>query len=152
MGSIAVTTGTVRVRDCSEAHAILKALDELAKGMDERQVDVSKANEAKYGHGILKVHINISGHTSASHATKIDEKIKELGPYAVQAGRFDTEWECEWISFYVGGDEEVARAESADALVEIRNVAPKLRGDDITAALNTVICDTQMPAFKRKYL
>jgi len=152
MGSIAVTTGTVRVRDCPEVKSILKALDELAEGMDERRVESRKANRRKYGTGVMEVEIYISGHTSASHASEIDEKIRELGPYAVKAGRFDTEWECEKDHFFVGTDEQVAVAESADALERIQGLASKLRGDDITAALNTIICDTQMPAFKRKYL
>ncbi len=152
MGSIAVTTGTVRVRDCPEVKSILKALDELAEGMDERRVESRKANRRKYGPGVLEVEIYISGHTSGSHASEIDEKVRELGPHAVKAGRFDTEWECEKDHFFVGTDEQVAVAESADALERIQALAPKLRGDDITAALNTVICDTQMPAHKRKYL
>ena len=54
MGSIAVTTGTVRVRDCREVKSILKALDELAKGMDERRVEIRKANRRKYGSGVLE--------------------------------------------------------------------------------------------------
>ena len=115
--------------------------------MDERQVSGHRR-----GRGVMEVEIYISGHTSASHASEIDEKIRELGPYAVKAGRFDTEWECEKDHFFVGTDEQVAVAESADALERIQSLAPKLRGDDITAALNTVICDTQMPAYKKKYL
>ncbi len=91
-------------------------------------------------------------HTSASHASAIDEKIREHGPYAVSAGRFDTEWGCEKDHFFVGTDEQVAVAGSADALERIRNLAPKLRGDDITAPLNVIICDTQMPACKKKCL
>ena len=63
---------------------------------------------------------------------------------AAQAGEKD--------HFLVGTDEQVAVAESADALEHIQSLASKLSGDDITAALNVVICDTQMPAFKRKYL
>ncbi len=55
MGSIAVTTGTVRVCDCPEARNILKALDELAEGMDERRVESRKANRRKFGHGVLEV-------------------------------------------------------------------------------------------------
>ncbi len=152
MGSIAVTTGTVRVRDCPEVKSILKALDELAEGMDERRVESRKADRRKHGRGVLEVDIYISGHTSASHAPEIDEKIRELGPYAVKAGRFDTEWECEKDHFFVGTDEQVAVAESADALERIQGLAPKLSGDDITAALNVVVCDTQMPAYKKKYL
>ena len=147
MGSIAVTTGTVHVRDCSEARNILKALDELAEGMDERRVESRKANRRKHGTGVMEVEVYISGHTSG-----IDEKIRGLGPYAVKAGRFDTEWECEKDHFFVGTDEQVPVAESADALERIQALAPKLRGDGITAALNTVICDTQMPAYKKKYL
>ena len=152
MGSIAVTTGTVHVRDCPEARRILQALDELAEGMDERRVESRKTDRRKYGQGIMEIEIYISGHTSASHASEIDEKVRELGPHAVKAGRFDTEWECEKDHFFVGTDEQVAVAESADALERIQALAPKLRGDDITAALNTIICDTQMPAYKRKHL
>ena len=41
----------------------------------------------------------------------------------------------------------------APALRErIQGLAPKLSGDDITAALNAVICDAQIPTYKRKYL
>ncbi len=138
MGSIAVTTGTVRVRDCPEARNILKALDELAEGMDERRAESRKANRRKYGPGVLEVEIYISGHTSASHASEIDEKIRELGPYAVKAGRFDTEWECEKDHFFVGTDEQVAVAESADALEQIQNLVPKLRMDKIEAALEVL--------------
>ena len=115
--------------------------------MDERQVSGHRR-----GRGVMEVEIYISGHTSASHASEIDEKIRELGPYAVKAGRFDTEWECEKDHFFVGTDEQVAVAESADALERIQGLASKLRGDDITAALNVIVCDTQMPTFKRKYL
>ena len=42
--------------------------------------------------------------------------------------------------------------EGADGLAEIQALAPKLRGDDITAVLNVIVCDTQIPAYKRKYL
>jgi len=52
MGSIAVTTGTVRVRDCPEVKSILKALDELAEGMDERRVESRKVVRRKYGRGV----------------------------------------------------------------------------------------------------
>ncbi len=135
MGSIAVTTGTVRVRDCLEVRSILKALDGLGEGMDERRVESRKANRSKYGPGVLEVEIYISGHTSASHASEIDEKIRELGPYAVKAGRFDTEWECEKDHFFVGTDEQVAVAESADALERMRTLAPKLRMGKAEAAL-----------------
>ena len=152
MGSIAATTGTVRVRDCPEVKSILSALDGLAEGMDERRVESRKANRRKFGPGVLEVEIYISGHTSASHASEIDEKIRELGPYAVKAGRFDTEWECEKDHFFVGTDEQVAVAESADALERIQGLASKLRGDDITATLNVIVCDTQMPVYKKKYL
>ena len=68
MGSIAVTTGTVRVRDCPEVKSILKALDGLGEGMDERRVESRKANRRKYGPGVMEVEIYISGHTSASHS------------------------------------------------------------------------------------
>ncbi len=147
MGSIAVTVGSVRVKTCSEVGTILKDLGRLAEGMDERQVSGHRRGE-----GVMEVEIYISGHTSASHASEIDEKVRELGPYAVKAGRFETEWECEKDHFFVGTDEQVAVAESADALERMQGLAPKLRGDDIPAALNTVICDTQMPAYKKKYL
>jgi hypothetical protein len=147
MGSIAVTAGSVRVKTCSEVGAILKDLGRLAEGMDERQVSGHRR-----GQGVMEIEIYISGHTSASHATAIDEKVKELGGYAVEAGRFRTEWECEQDHFFVGTNEQVAVAESADALEHIQSLAPKLRGDDITAVLNTIICDTQMPAYKKKYL
>ena len=56
----------------------------------------------------MVVEISISGHTSALHASAIDENIRELGPYAVEAGRFCTEWESEQGYFYVGTDEQVA--------------------------------------------
>ena len=75
MGSIAVTTGTVYVRDCQEVKSILKALDGLTEGMDERHVESRKANRREYGRGVLEMHILISGHTSGSHACKIDDKI-----------------------------------------------------------------------------
>ena len=135
MGSIAVTTGTVRVRDCPEVRSILTALDEFAEGMDERRVESSKANRRKYGPGVLEVEIYISGHTSASHASEIDEKVRELGPYAVNAGRFDTEWECEKDHFFVGTDEQVAVAESADALERIQGLASKLQTTKVEGAL-----------------
>ncbi len=152
MGSIAVTAGTVCVRDCPEVKLVLKALDELAEGMDERRVESRKANRRKYGRGVLEVEIYISGYASGSHACKIDEKIRELGPYAVEAAEFHTEWECERDRFFVGSKEQVPKAESADALAQIRALAPKLLGDDIAAALNVVVRDTHMPAFKRKCL
>ena len=51
------------------------------------------------------------------------------------------------------GDTAVTpEAQSADALARIQALAPKLRGDDITAAVNTIICDAEIPAWKRKYL
>ena len=55
-------------------------------------------------------------------------------------------------AFDVGTDEQVAVAESADALKRIQGLASKLRGDDITAALNVIICDAQLPAYKKKCL
>jgi hypothetical protein len=70
----------------------------------------------------------------------------------VEAAEFRTEWECERDRFFVGTKEQVPKAESADALARIQALAPKLRGDDITAALNAIICDAQIPAYKRKYL
>lgn len=60
MGSIAVTTGTVCVRDCPEAKSMLKALDRLAEGMDERRVESRKANRRKYGPGVTEVEIYIA--------------------------------------------------------------------------------------------
>ena len=147
-----MTTGTIRVKDCPEVKSIVKALDGLAQGMDEGRVESRKANRRKYGSGVLEVDIYISGYASGSHACEIDDKVRELGPYAVEAARFVTEWECERGVFFVGGAADVEKAESADALAQIQALAPKLRGDDITAALNTIICDTQIPAYKRKYL
>jgi len=152
MGSIAVTTGTVRVRECPEVKSILSALDGLAEGMDERRVEARKANRRKYGAGVLEVEICISGHASGAHACEIDDKIRELGPFALEAAEFQTEWECERDRFFVGTKEQVPTAESADALARIQTLAQKLRGDDITAALNVIVCDTQMRAYKRKYL
>ena len=115
-------------------------------------MEVRKANRRKYGPGVLEVEILISGYASGSHACEIDDKIRELGPFAVEAAEFQTEWECERDRFFVGSKEQVPKAESADALAQIQALAPKLRGDDITAALNVIICDAQIPDYKRKYL
>ncbi len=135
MGSIAATVGSVRVKTCSEVGTILKDLGRLAEGMDERRVESRKANRRKYGPGVMEIEIYISGHTSASHASEIDEKIRELGPYAVKAGRFDTEWECEKDRFFVGTEEQVAVAESADALERMQALAPKLQMAKVEGAL-----------------
>ena len=54
MGSIAVTTGSVRVKTCSEVGTILKDLGRLAEGMDERQVSGHRRGE-----GVMEVEIYI---------------------------------------------------------------------------------------------
>ena len=78
------------------------------------------------------------GHTSASTSTLIDDKIQELGAYAVEAAEFHTEWEGESSHFFVGSERDVERAESARALKEIKEHARLLRGADVRAAHSAI--------------
>ena len=139
MGSFAVTSGTIVVRACPEVEKIVEELRELAKGMEEREVLCEEAASEKYGLGVVEIQVGVSGYASASYSTEIDDKIKELGPYAVAGARFDTEWECQASSFFVGSEEQVAQVESTDALGHIRECALKLKGNDIYSALRCVL-------------
>ena len=138
MGSFAVTSGTIRVRSCPETEKIVEELRELARGMDEHDVLCEEADVKKYGSGIVRVEISIYGHTSASTSTLIDDKIQELGAYAVEAAEFHTEWEGESSHFFVGSERDVERAESARALKEIKEHAMLLRGADVRAAHSAI--------------
>ena len=144
MGSYSVTTGKVKVRLCPETERIVEELRTLADDMDERDVicsSISKQHEA----GVIEVEVNICGHTSASHASEIDDKVRELGPYAIEAARFDTEWECRSDRFFVGSSEQVATAESADALEHIKQWAPRLQAEDLHAATRYLMQFVQAP-------
>ncbi len=151
MGGFALTTGTVRVKSCPETMKIVEELRVLADGMDERNVLPGKAGEGKYGSGILEVEVNIYGYASASHASEINDKVREFGPYAVEAAKFTTEWESQQGRFFVGSKEQVARAESKDALERIQELVHKLREDDAARALQAVTRRAKMPPFKRRY-
>jgi len=139
MGSFAVTSGTILVRACPEVEKIVEELRELAKGMEEREVHCEPADAKKHGDHALCVEVCISGYASAMHSTEIDDKIKELGPYAITGARFHSEWEGSCSCLYVGNEEQVTQAESADALEHIRESALKLKGDDIYNALRCVL-------------
>lgn len=139
MGSCTVTTGTIYVKDCKEIRGILEELELLAECMDERQVDCKKADKKKYGPGVLQVDIGIYGQGSASVSTLIDDTIQQLGPFAIAGARFDTEWEAEKGYFFVGTEEQVAKAGSAYAVERILELLPELQGDDIDKVLHSVI-------------
>ena len=134
MGSFAIAAGTVFVKSCLEVENIVEELCDLADGMDERDVTCEEVDAEKYGPGIVRVEINIYGHSSASTSTLVDGKIQEFGPYAIEAARFHTEWEGSSGYYYVGNREQVAAAESADALEHIKQWAPRLQAEDMAVA------------------
>jgi len=151
MGSFAITAGTVFAKSCPEVDKIVEELRDLADGMDERDVICEPADMKKHGPGIVRVEINIYGSTSASTSTLVDDKIQEFGPYAVEAARFHTEWEGQSGYFYVGNREQVAAAESKEALEQIKDSARMLQGDDIGDALHHVMRCAKAPSFKKRY-
>ena len=134
MGSFAVTSGVIKVRSSPETVKIIEELRELARGMDEDLVSCETMDE-----GVTEVEIRIYGYTSASHSSAIDDKIQELGPHAVGAAEFHTEWEGESSCFFVGNTQDVVKAESAHALGEITQLARSLHGDDVKAAAQSVV-------------
>ena len=145
MGSFAITTGVVFVKSRPEVERIVEELRDLADGMDERDVVCEPADVKKYGPGVVRVEINVYGHASASTSTLIEDKVQELGPYAIEAARFHTEWEGESSCMYVGNEAQVAKAESADALEYIKQWAPRLQGEDLDAATCYLMQFAQAP-------
>ena len=75
----------------------------------------------------------------------------EGAQYAVEAARFHTEWEGQSGCLYVGNEAQVAKAESADALDQIKEAARMLQGDDIGDALHQVMRCAKLPSFKERY-
>lgn len=151
MGSFALTAGTIKVRSCPETMKIIEELRALADGMDERDVIYRKAKEEESGLDILEVEVSICGYAGSSHSEEIDDKIRELGPYAVEAAKFTTEWEAQQGWFFVGSKGQVAQAKSADALERIQELANKLQEGDAADALYAIIRRAEMPAFKKRY-
>ena len=151
MGSFAITAGTVFAKSCPEVDKIVEELRDLADSMDERDVVCEPADARKYGPGIVRVEVRLYGYASASTSTLIDDKVQEFGPYAVEAARFHTEWEGESGYFYVGNGEQVAAAESKEALAQIKESARMLQGDDIGDALHDIVWLAKHPSFKKRY-
>jgi len=138
MGSFAITTGTLNVRACPATSKIVEELRALAEGMDEHEVLCEPAGADERGRDMIRIDIRVYGHTSASHSSAIDDKIQELGPHADGAARFHTEWEGGASCFYVGSERAVARAMSTEALQEIEQLAQRLRGDGVNAAIRCI--------------
>lgn len=157
MSGFTLTTGTIRVRSCSETMKIIKQLRILAEGMDERDIICTKVTEEEAeeegyeSDTLVEVEVNIYGHTSATRAQEIDDLIRELGPYAVEVAKFAAGWECDHNYFFVGTEEQVVWVESRDALERILSIAPKLEENDAGTALQAVLRQSRMPAFKRAY-
>ena len=151
MGSFAIAAGAVFAKSCPAVDKIMKELRDLADGMDERDVICEEVDAKKYGPGVIRVEINICGHSSASTSTLVDEKIQEFGPYAVEAARFHTEWDCESGYFYIGNREQVAAAESKEALAQIKESARMLQGVNIGNALHHIVWCAKYPSFKKRY-
>ena len=157
MSDFTLATGRIRVESCSETMEIIEQLRVLVEGMDERDIICTKVTEEEAeeegyeSDTLVEVAVNIYGYTPATRAQEIDDKIRELGPYAVEVGRFATGWACDHDYFFVGIEEQVAWVESRDALECIRRLALKLGEDDAAAALEAVTRQSKMPSFKREY-
>ncbi|MCK4374141.1 MAG: hypothetical protein KAX19_02395 [Candidatus Brocadiae bacterium] len=157
MSDFTLITGTIRVESCSETMEIIEQLRVLVEGMDERDIICTKVTEEEAeeegyeSDTLVEVAVNIYGYTPATRAQEIDDKIRELGPYAVEVGRFATGWACDHDYFFVGIEEQVAWVESRDALEHILSIAPKLEEGDAGTALQAVLRQSRMPAFKKTY-
>lgn len=147
MNNFTSVTGVITVRACPETAAVLEELRALAEGMDGEGVRCAEHTPGGVRTGILVVEVDIYGCTSAAHAQEIDDKIRELGPYAVEAAEITGIHGC----FFVGTEEEVVRAESRDALMHILGLAHKLEERDAGDALQAILRRSRMPTFKHAY-
>ena len=138
MGSFSMTQGSIKIKPCPETNRIIEELRTLASGMDEDRILSEPADENRDDPGVVMLDIYICGHMSATHSTSIDDKIRQLGPYALEAAEIHTEWEGEQSHYFIGSESDVERAESARALEEIEEHAKLLRGADIQAAQDAI--------------
>lgn len=145
MGSYAVTSGTIHLRDVPEARAIQDVLESLAIGREEVRIEQQDPES-----GTFNLSIFIAGYSNALGAAEIDETICAFGPYAVEGARFTMEWEGERGCFYVGSPEQIAQAESRDAAQAILSHIPKLQNEDTFQVLQE-LRGIRSP-WKRRYL
>lgn len=104
MGSIAVTTGTVRVRDCPEVKSILKA------GDGDRQGEPSRAGEARPGRV----------HSQAAPGLLQAKAVASSGRFPHDAGGHKDMWRGRLE------EQRYERGDMAASRFEVRPVAPTI--------------------------
>lgn len=145
MNNFTSVTGVITVRACPETTRVLEDLRVLVAPLDEKNIRCRALPER--GPNILRIDLEAAGYASPAHVQEIDDKIRELGPYAVEAAEITGSHGC----FFVGTEEQVVQAESQDALERIHHLASRLEENDAAAALDAVTRWSKMPAFKRAY-
>jgi hypothetical protein len=113
-------SGTVRVRKCPEAEAIIARL--LDRDAGEIKIDVGEDAP-----GILAVSLEGGGSFSAGGVLEFDERLRSLGPYTVEPAILATVYDCE------EGELVVARTEP-----EAREALSRHRLDQIDVLLRDV--------------
>lgn len=83
--------------------SILEALDELAEGIDERRIESRKANQRKYGRGVLEDDAREGAAFNAYFASKVCDAVYFL----YREGFLAAKWGEDWIEATVAPAEDL---------------------------------------------
>lgn len=133
MGTYAVTNGDVTVKNAPEVQGILESLRLAGESHDIFDLDVQDNGES------LDLHIQFEGHMSYSSASDFDDTLRELSPYVISGGRFNSECDGEREVFYIGSDTQKAASVSADSRDEILRLLPTLTPEDFAEVAKRLV-------------
>lgn len=115
-------SGDVTVRDEEPAREIIKLIEDVYVG-DEFDLDADDVD------GGILVTVKAGGACGAGTIDAVEDLLKRLTPYAVEAGRFKTGCDGEPGHFWVGGEDAVRQAKQSRKVDKARMALDALDAD-----------------------